>query len=67
MLELLCDIISLKVLGIDLAMHDMSCVVYPIFKFLDAQQNPVLNELYNGICMTMRNIVLYCAEFFATL
>jgi hypothetical protein len=65
MLELLCDIISLKVLGIDLAMHDMSCVVYPIFKFLDAQQNPVLNELYNGIYM--RNIVLYCAEFFATL
>jgi hypothetical protein len=68
MLELLCDIISLKVLGIDLVMHDMSCVVYPIFKFLDAQQNPVLNELYNGIHMIMRNNVLYCAlllcEFF---
>lgn len=43
MLELLCDIISLKVLGIELVMHDMSCVVYPISKFLDAQQNPVLN------------------------
>ncbi len=51
MLELLCDIISLKLLGIDLVMHDMSCVVYPIFKFLDAQQNPVLSELYNGTHM----------------
>jgi hypothetical protein len=64
MLELLYDIISLKVLGIDLVMHDMSCVAYPILRFLDAQQNPVLNELYNGIHMIMRNNVLYCAEFF---
>jgi hypothetical protein len=56
-----------KVLGIDLLMDGMSCVVYPIFKFLDAQQSPVLNELYNGMHMIMRNNVLYCAEFFATL
>jgi len=56
-----------KVLGIDLLMDGMSCVVYPILKFLDAQQNPVVNELYNGMHMIMRNNVLYCAEFFATL